>query len=89
MNRINVASEAVHITVNDAGDTITLNVQDQRFMHAALSRTITDAVSWAMANAEGGQHIFHFYLTGRKTAVEVVKEINDMTRQAGKSPLLL
>ena len=47
MNRINVASEAVQITVNDAGDTITLNVQDQRFMH-----TVTALVSEFTENAQ-------------------------------------
>ena len=47
MNRINVASEAVKITVNDAGDTIILNVQDQRFMH-----TVTALVSEFTENAQ-------------------------------------
>lgn len=47
MNRINVASEAVKITVNDAGETITLNLQDQRFMH-----TVTALVSEFTENAQ-------------------------------------
>ena len=47
MNRINVESEAVQITVNNAGDTIILNVQDQRFMH-----TVTALVSEFTENAQ-------------------------------------
>ena len=47
MNRINVASEAVKITVNDAGEAITLNLQDQRFMH-----TVTALVSEFTENAQ-------------------------------------
>lgn len=41
MNKINVASEAVQITVNDAGETITLNLQDQRFIHT-VTALVTD-----------------------------------------------
>lgn len=47
MNRINVASEAVKITVNDAGETITLNLQDQRFIH-----TVTTLVNEFNANIQ-------------------------------------
>ncbi len=47
MNRINVASEAVKITVNDAGETITLNLQDQRFIH-----TVTALVNEFNANIQ-------------------------------------
>lgn len=37
----------------------------------------------------GGDVILHVYINGRKMAVEMVKEINDMTREAGKPVLLL
>ena len=59
------------------------------FDHAALANTIANAVSGALAGMGGGENTFHFYLNGRKTAVEVIKEINSMTRESGKTPLLL
>lgn len=37
----------------------------------------------------GGDVILHVYINGRKMAVEMVKEINSMTRESGKTPLLL
>ena len=37
----------------------------------------------------GGNITLYVYLNGRKMAVEMVKEINDMTREAGKPVLLL
>lgn len=37
----------------------------------------------------GGETVLHVYLNGRKMAVEVVKEINNMTRETGKPVLVL
>ena len=59
------------------------------FDQVALSKAISDAVSGALASVGGGENVFHFYLNGRKMAVEVVKEINSMTREAGKPVLLI
>lgn len=59
------------------------------FDQVALSKAISDAVSGALASVGGGENVFHFYLNGRKMAVEVVKEINNMTRETGKPVLVL
>lgn len=52
--------------------------------------TMKQAMMEALAeNGGGGGDItLHLYLNGRKMAVEVVKEINNMTREAGKPVLL-
>lgn len=42
-----------------------------------------------MGGNGGGTYKFELYVNGRKMAVEMVKEINDMTRQAGKPVLLI
>ena len=41
------------------------------------------------SGGSGGDVILHVYINGRKMAVEMVKEINSMTRESGKTPLLL
>lgn len=52
--------------------------------------TMKQAMMEALAESGGGggEITLHLYLNGRKMAVEVVKEINNMTREAGKPVLL-
>ena len=52
--------------------------------------TMKQAMMEALAESGGGggDITLHLYLNGRKMAVEVVKEINNMTREAGKPVLL-
>lgn len=52
--------------------------------------TMKQAMMEALAEngGGGGEITLHLYLNGRKMAVEVVKEINNMTREAGKPVLL-
>lgn len=52
--------------------------------------TMKQAMMEALAESGGGggEITLHLYLNGRKMAVEVVKEINNMTRETGKPVLL-
>lgn len=52
--------------------------------------TIKQALAEVM-QSHGGSNVYKFelYVNGRRMAVEMVKEINDMTRQAGKPVLLI
>lgn len=54
--------------------------------------TMKQAMLEALRESGGsgsGDVILHVYINGRKMAVEMVKEINSMTRESGKTPLLL
>lgn len=58
------------------------------FDPAALSNTIATAMSGALTNMGGGEQVFHLYIDGKQVAVQVVKHVNQMTRERGKPVLL-
>lgn len=55
---------------------------------STMKQAMLEALQESGGNG-GGNITLYVYLNGRKMAVEMVKEINDMTREAGKPVLLL
>ena len=60
---------------------------DNKTEHEVVSplSVIKQAMAEVLAESGGGEQVFKFYFRGREMAVEVVKEINNMTREAGHS----
>lgn len=64
---------------------------DNKTEHEVVSplSTIRQAVAEAMAeNGGGGEQVFHLYIDGKQVAVQVVKHVNQMTRESGKPVIL-
>lgn len=64
---------------------------DNKTEHEVVSplSTIKQAVAEAMAeNGGGGEQVFHLYIDGKQVAVQVVKHVNQMTRESGKPVIL-
>lgn len=51
--------------------------------------TMKQAMMEALAeNGGGGEQVFHLYIDGKQVAVQVVKHVNQMTRESGKPVIL-